>query len=175
MRVPPPTPPQEEGRPVLQLRWRATDRTLEILAAAGLVLLILGSITAVATLPRSVPVHFDLAGKADGWGSRSLVLALPIAALVLYVMLSLVARVPHWYNYPRTITPMNAERQYLLARRLVIALKATLVWVFLAILVQTAYVAVRPHSPSTPLLAIAAIGVIAGAVMWYFWASRERQ
>jgi uncharacterized membrane protein len=166
---------QEGDRPVLHLPWQTSDRALEILAATGLALLLLGSILALLTLPPSIPVHFNLAGEADGWGSRSLVIALPGAALLLYVMLSLIARVPHWYNYPRQITAVNAERQYLLARRLVIGLKALLVWVFLAILAQTAQVALRPPALVGPWLNVLAIGGIAASVLWYFWSSRERQ
>ena len=56
-------------------------------------------------------------------------------------LLTLLVRVPHLYNYPWPITPQNAARQYLAARRLILALRVLVVLVFLELLAGTTSVA----------------------------------
>lgn len=65
-----------------------------------------------AALPDQIPVHFNLAGEPDGWGSRSSILVLAGIGLVLVVGTALLSRYPRAFNYPREITEENAQRVY---------------------------------------------------------------
>lgn len=163
-----------EDRPVLRLPWNTSDRVLEALAAFGLLVLIVGVGYGLVHLPATVPIHFGLSGQPDAWGSRLLLLLLPGIASVLYVLLSLLSRVPHWYNYPLVITPANAEFQYLLARRLLLVMKAVIVWLFVAIYVIAAQFATARRALLAPWLLPLVAVVIGDVLLWYFRTSRTQ-
>jgi protein-S-isoprenylcysteine O-methyltransferase Ste14 len=63
-------------------------------------------------LPENIPLHFNLTGEADGFGSKQSILIIPIATLVMYLALTILERFPHKFNYMLEITAENAERQY---------------------------------------------------------------
>src|SRR5262245_11993508 len=122
-------PPREE-RPILDLSLSQTDRFLESIAAFGLILLIAISVIYWQALPEAVPTHFGFAGKPDAWGSRNTILILPIAGIVSYLLLTIINRYPHVFNYPVPITPENAERQYRLGQRIIRLVKAGIMLLF---------------------------------------------
>jgi hypothetical protein len=75
-------------------------------------------------LPARVPRHFDFAGKPDAWGAKVNLWVLPFVGVVIYLMLTVVGRLPHSHNFPVTVTPWNAPRLYRLSRMMVVWLKA---------------------------------------------------
>jgi uncharacterized membrane protein len=124
-------------RPVVSIPRTGRDIALQGIALLGLV----GQFAVTAwywsRLPERIPTHFGFDGQPDRWGSRATILALPIASTAIVLVLSVLERFPHTYNYAWPITPENAPRQYALARGMLVALKAVLCWLFLAILVGT--------------------------------------
>ena len=78
-------------------------------------------------LPPSIPIHFDLRGDPDGWGSRSFFAFFTLMVPVVYVVLTLLARHPRILNYPVAITPENAETQYRLMRTFLAGIKTVMV------------------------------------------------
>lgn len=84
-------------------------------------------------LPSTIPTHFGALGKPDQWGGKMSLIPLPIIITLMYALLTGLIRVPHIYNYPRPITPENAERQYGNAVALIYWLRASVVWIFLYI------------------------------------------
>lgn len=110
-------------RPVLDLAWSGADRAIEI-AALLAVILVLAILAAYwPRLPENVPTKFSLDGQIQGWGSRSLLLIVPLVALVLWIGLTMLGRYPHLYNYPVQITSENAERHYRLGRWMLATIK----------------------------------------------------
>jgi hypothetical protein len=61
----------------------------------------------------------DYQAKPDAWGGKIELLELPIVSVLLYPGLTWLARYPHKFNYPWTITKRNAKQQYRLAKSLV--------------------------------------------------------
>lgn len=133
-----PSSPQEPiPAPTAPGRTAGARLWLELAALAGLVVGLVAVARAWPHLPETVPMHFDAAGRPDGWGGRSSILLLPGASVFLYVLLSLVERLPaRWYNYPVAVTEENLARQHRLARDLVLWLKAALSWMFADITVR---------------------------------------
>jgi uncharacterized membrane protein len=103
---------------------------MEGVALLGLVIMLLVTAGCWPLLPDRVPQHFDTAGRPDAWGPRGLLLTLPLVSAVLYLFLSALSLFPHWFNYVWPITQENARAQYLLARQLLVAMKAYVVWTF---------------------------------------------
>lgn len=48
----------------------------------------------------------------------------------LYILLTVVSKFPHTFNFPWAITEENAERQYQIGRAMIGSLKTELVWLF---------------------------------------------
>jgi len=81
-------------------------------------------------LPDIIPIHYNVAGEADGFGSKTTILTLLVIASIIFVGLTIVNRFPHILNYPTVITNENAQRQYTIATRLIRHLKLATVLIF---------------------------------------------
>jgi uncharacterized membrane protein len=162
-------------RPRLQLPWTATDRLLAALASLGALLLLGGVPFLWSRLPDRVPTHFGFTGQPDAWGDKGVLLLLPFLGLMLYATLMALTRIPHFYNYPVRITPENAEAQYRLARRLLLALNVVVLWLFLAIFAGAALVALGKQSALFPGLLTAGVGVPLLVTLWYLVASLRKR
>lgn len=165
---------QKETRPRIRPELRMLDHVFRMLAlagAGGLAATLVALLIAPNFLPGRVPLHFGLNGQPDRWGSVRELMLVPVVALALYALLTFVARIPHHYNYPVAITPQNAERQYALARRLIFALRAILVWLFLALFWLARQVAVGEASGLSPFFFILSTGTIGACITWYLVAA----
>ncbi len=88
-------------------------------------------------LPNIIPIHFNGAGVADGFGGRENIFTLPIVATILFIGLTLLNGFPHMFNYPTEITESNALTQYTKGTRLIRFIKTIIVLVFGFISLQT--------------------------------------
>lgn len=62
--------------------------------------------------PDQLPVHFNLEGQADRYGSKSGLVFLPIMSSLICIGFIFLARFPHLFNFPVQITDENAQFQY---------------------------------------------------------------
>ncbi len=84
-------------------------------------------------LPATIPAHFIGSGEVDGYSSRGSLWVLPAITFFTYGLLTLIARVPHTFNFTVRITPENAMRQYTLALRFIRFIKMMITAVFFVI------------------------------------------
>jgi uncharacterized membrane protein len=117
-------------RPKLKLELTTFDKTLEILGWTSILSIWFLTITNYTNLPDTIPIHYNGAGQADGFGGKETILTLPLIATVLFVGLTILNMFPHIFNYPINITPDNALRQYTNATRLIRYLKLIIVVIF---------------------------------------------
>jgi uncharacterized membrane protein len=117
-------------RPVLKLARSRAENVVDGLTAIVLLASFGVALWYWPGLPARVPMHFNAAGKVDGWGPKSTVWLLPVVGLVLAAFLTVLSRFPHTFNYPCAITPENAERQYRMARLLLGIVKLSTVVLF---------------------------------------------
>lgn len=108
-------------------------RFLGIAGIATLGLLFL--VTAIALygpdpLPDRIPTHFDWTGHVDGWGSPSFLVFVPFVALILYMLITIVARYPALTHYAVEVTPENRSRLEHLALGMMAWLKVEMVGIF---------------------------------------------
>lgn len=120
-------------RPKVKPEINNGDRMIESVAVALLALHWIMVILAFSGLPDTIPVHFDAAGKPDGFGKKAAIFLLPILATKLYAAMTILNLFPYMFNYPVTITESNAKRQYTMATRLIRRLKLAIVIVFFTI------------------------------------------
>ena len=55
-------------RPRLKIEPTPTDRVVETTALVGMAFLVVATAFYWPMLPKTIPTHFDIAGKVDGWG-----------------------------------------------------------------------------------------------------------
>lgn len=68
------------------------------------------------TLPERIPVHFDMEGKADGFGGKIYAFLIPVIALGLYAVFTYGTRHPEDTNFPVEITDQNMNTQFLIMK-----------------------------------------------------------
>lgn len=155
-------------RPRLDIPRTRVDFAFEIIAVVGLLMGLLNLFLDFAKLPESIPTHFNFKGDVDSWGGRDSLWLLAGFLVVIYISMSLVARIPHLYNYPCKITDDNAERQYRLGRQFITLLKAEIVWLFTAIIRSTIDVAMGQSTGLQPTLMFLFLALILASTIGYF-------
>lgn len=113
---------------MLRLAPTGGDVVAGVLAVVGLVAILGVVVWSWPRLPAEIPIHFGLSGVADGWGARSFLFLLPVAALVIHIGLSALAFYPHVFNYFWPITKENAPSQYRLASSMMRWLRTWIIW-----------------------------------------------
>ncbi len=93
-------------------------------------------------LPDRIPIHFDIKGTPDSYGSKETIWILVGLAIVMYFFMKFIASLSaDQYNYPVKVTPANAKQQFLIGRQLIYLLNAGMTVLFLLIswgIIQTA-------------------------------------
>ncbi len=126
-----------EKRPRIKINLKKSDLLIEIFTCCSLVLLWLITIFKYNQLPSTIATHFNLAGKADGYGSKSELFTLPIIGTVIFFIITILNKYPHIFNYPVNITNANALTQYTMATRMLRYLKLVILLIFLFITIAT--------------------------------------
>ena len=120
-------------RPHIRPEKEPFDLIIEIVSLIGVIVLVVLSVISYPRLPASIPTHFDAAGNANDYSSKSMIFLLPGIALVLYA--------GYIFNYPVNITRENAFRMYRHATRMIRILNFLIVIMFLYLNWQTIAVA----------------------------------
>ncbi|WP_081838431.1 DUF1648 domain-containing protein [Thermogemmatispora carboxidivorans] len=118
-----------KGRPVVRLPLSPLEIGIEVVALVSIALNIYLTVQAWGTLPARIPGHFNLAGQPDAYTNKADLLYYPIFSTIAYIFMTLLSRIPQFFNYPWAITEENAARQYRLARGLINWLKLLLIWI----------------------------------------------
>lgn len=141
-------------RPRLVIESTPFDRLIEL---AGWTLLLATWILVAryfAELPRTIPIHFNLQGEADGYAGKMSIMFLPVLGTLLLVAMTILNRYPHVFNYPVAITEANAAYQYANAVRMIRVLKLSIALVFLLISWMTIHSARTGDSPGAWVIVV---------------------
>jgi len=148
-------------RPVLHLPRTPLEKLLEALTALGVIILIAMTVWGYFALPAVIPTHYGFSGAPNAYGGKGSLLTLPIVSICLAVLLTVLSRYPHLYNYPWPITAENAPRQYSLARLLLRWITLEMVWMVCGLQGLIIQSAQSHHAPDAVLLLIPAFFVLA--------------
>ena len=124
-------------RPRIKLQLNQTDKILEIVGWISVVGIWALPLINYFDLPEIIPIHFNGAGKADGFGNKTHIFVLPIISSLLFIGFTILNKSPHIFNYPSQITKENAFRQYTNATRMMRVLKLVIVLLFGLIIFKT--------------------------------------
>jgi hypothetical protein len=162
-----------EERPRLKVKLSSRDKLFE--AAGWLILAALWVLVGMhySGLPDVIPVHFDLSGHADGFGSKVMLLSLPAVATLLFLGMTVLNRFPHVFNYPVPITETNARAQYTLATRMIRYYKCSIVFIFGLIAFKTIQLA-HGHADRLGIWVLPLILALVFIPLIYFIAKASR-
>ncbi|MBP6386989.1 MAG: DUF1648 domain-containing protein [Pseudarcicella sp.] len=124
-------------RPKLKLELTTTDKLLEIFGWVSVVIIWIIAIANYSSMSETIPIHFNLIGKADGFGSKNHIFGSPFIATLLFAGLTILNKFPHIFNYPTHITSENALKQYTIATKIIRYLKLIVVVIFGVIVFYT--------------------------------------
>ncbi|MCS7037142.1 MAG: DUF1648 domain-containing protein [Saprospiraceae bacterium] len=162
---------RKQPQPKIALEWTLADRLLEAVATFFAVLLMAVPLAYYRDLPERIPQHFNAAGEVDAYGPKYLLLIPVGMGILLFGIMTWLSRHPHWLNYPVTITPDNAERQYRLAVRLLRVLKMVVVLLFLYLAWNTTRIGMGKAESLPPALLWVVLGGNGAILLWYFTAA----
>lgn len=111
-------------------------KTLDWISVALLAVLVWITWRAVygpVPLPARIPAHFNAAGQPDAWGNPASVWLLPVVAVALYCIISVVALFPSAFNFPMRVSPANRARLEGVTLRMISWVKLELCCLFLFI------------------------------------------
>ena len=117
-------------RPKIKLELTTIDKIVEILGWTSILAVWVLVITNYNSLPDKIPIHWNFAGKADGFGDKVSILPFSIVPTVLFLGMTILNKYPHVFNYPTAITEENALSQYRNATRMIRYLKFIIVVIF---------------------------------------------
>ena len=117
-------------RPRMKLQLNQTDKILEIVGWISVFGIWALPLINYFDLPEIIPIHFNGAGKANGFGNKTHIFVLPIISTLQFIGLTILNKRPHVFNYPSQITKENAFRQYTNATRMMRVLKLVIVLLF---------------------------------------------
>jgi uncharacterized membrane protein len=118
-------------------------------------------------LPDRIPIHFDLAGNANGWGTPKSLIFFPVVSVALYLLLTVVVQFPSTFNYPIPVTDPNRARLQALAIDLVTWIKMELVCTFALLLWTCIHLALHPDPAIHSAFLFLPVGVVFVTVAWF--------
>ena len=148
-------------------------KSLEAIGLAALAVLIWVTWSALAgpdPLPERIPTHFDMQGHPNGWGSPAMLLLLPVIAVALYLMMTVVARFPSSFSYPVRVTAENRARLQELTLNMVAWLKTELVCLFAWMQWSIIQMIRSGHGRLSPALVPGFLIVIFGTIGFHIFA-----
>lgn len=139
------------------------DKTIEVIGMLALVAAGMIPVMFFYELPEQIPVHFDIAGSPDAYGSRKSILILPLVAIVLYGAIYFLSRFQHAFSYPVPVTAQNHRPLLALTLQMLRLVRLALALLFLSLIASTVQVGLGESKRASIyfviyfLLAIAAI------------------
>lgn len=163
------------SRPVLNLPWTPLQVILGITGLIGTCLLVAILLYYWSEIPAVIPIHFGASGRPDGWGSKQTLIYLAATGVVLYLMMFVLSRYPHLYNYLWSITEANAETQYRIASTFMIFLANVIIWLFTYMVWQSIQTALGQAQGMGSYFLVASMFLSFGSIVVYlFVAGRAR-
>jgi len=124
-------------RPKIKITLTLFDKLVESMSWLLLIILWIIILWCFFKLPETIPLHYNFSGIADSYGNKYTYFILPVVGTLLFVLLTIINRYPHLFNYPVKITEDNALKLYTIATRLIRYMKMVILLIFLFIEITT--------------------------------------
>jgi uncharacterized membrane protein len=159
-------------RPRIPIQSTPTDKWLDWISYFLILILIAYPIYFYFSLPVTVPAHLNIEGEIDRYGSKETILLMPAVGLFLFIMLTILLRFPHIYNYPVKVTGENAVRIYTSGVRFIRIVRLWMMIVLIIVIVSFVRMAtgntIKSDKWLLPLILLLALGLLVFSVVRFF-------
>ncbi|WP_040278940.1 DUF1648 domain-containing protein [Psychroserpens damuponensis] len=107
------------NRPRIKVPTEPLDVVVDLISVTIYIVLIVYTAINYGELSNIIPIHFNAAGEADGFGDKTYVWLLPAIGIVTFILLFVLNKFPHIHNYMVNITEDNALKNYRFSTRIV--------------------------------------------------------
>lgn len=121
------------------VRETLLQRALNLVSPLLLLAAILAVILRWKALPERIPIHYNLAGEADGYGGRGSLLLMPLFGLIMDLAMAIVWRFPQSWNMGLRKTAQNAPHLYHATRDMLAQLRFLMALYFAAFALWMAF------------------------------------
>lgn len=150
----------QNDKPKIKIEKDNIDKILMLITLIAVGLIIYLPISNFSQLPTEIPNHFGLDGKPDDYSDKNIIFLLPIMTIFITLLLQIISKFPHTFNFPIIITEENAPKQYKIAIRMILWLNASISFVFLYITYITIQVALGKQQQMSPYFVPIFLGIV---------------
>lgn len=146
----------------------------ETVALAGIIAPFVYLAMRQRSLPARFPIHFDLHGNANGFGSPATLFLLPVIAACVYVVLLLLQRAPGSFNLPVPSGSPARACYETMTTELIAWMRLEIAWTFAVTTGVIVRLAETGRPPMDPLLLTLLPLLVIATVVGFLLAMRRR-
>ena len=117
----------------MEIKHNKLDTIAEVFCMILLIVTTLYTIYMYIQLPEKIPIHYNAAGVIDRYGNKLEIFILLIVTWVMYIGLSLVTRVPQFWNTGVSVTAENKDRVYRILKNMLKIIKIISMYLIIGI------------------------------------------
>ena len=121
----------------MEIKHNKLDTIAEVFCMILLIVTTLYTIYMYIQLPEKIPIHYNAAGVIDRYGNKLEIFILLIVTWVMYIGLSLVTRVPQFWNTGVSVTAENKDRVYRILKNMLKIIKMETIVIFCYLIYNT--------------------------------------
>ena len=121
----------------MEIKHNKLDTIAEVFCMILLIVTTLYTIYMYIQLPEKIPIHYNAAGVIDQYGNKLEIFILLIVTWVMYIGLSLVTRVPQFWNTGVSVTAENKDRVYRILKNMLKIIKMEIIVIFCYLIYNT--------------------------------------
>ena len=121
----------------MEIKHNKLDNIAEVFCMILLIVTTLYTIYMYIQLPEKIPIHYNAAGVIDRYGNKLEIFILLIVTWVMYIGLSLVTRVPQFWNTGVSVTAENKDRVYRILKNMLKIIKMEIIVIFCYLIYNT--------------------------------------
>ena len=121
----------------MEIKHNKLDTIAEVFCMILLIVTTLYTIYMYIQLPEKIPIHYNAAGVIDRYGNKLEIFILLILTWVMYIGLSLVTRVPQFWNTGVSVTAENKDRVYRILKNMLKIIKMEIIVIFCYLIYNT--------------------------------------
>lgn len=121
----------------MEIKHNKLDTIAEVFCMILLIVTTLYTIYMYIQLPEKIPIHYNAAGVIDRYGNKLEIFILLIVTWVMYIGLSLVTRVPQFWNTGVSVTAENKDKVYRILKNMLKIIKMEIIVIFCYLIYNT--------------------------------------
>lgn len=155
-----------EKRPKLKISLSWKEKILILISTLCVIAMWVYLYISWSNLPSIIPIHFGITGAPDRFGNKSNVFLLPIIASIMHILLVVLSKMPHCFNYPVSVTEKNGEALYKIGKELILLLDMELSLMFLILLREDIQLAIGNTGGLGIGIMLISMAIILGTVVY---------